>query len=90
VIDGPDRMSLVESVERVADAAKRHGKAWGKAAGSAAALAASTGRNLWDIPGEEVRARLAARGAGPIAPEVAESGVAINPASAAFLKESGL
>lgn len=64
--------------------------ALGEAAGAAAALAASTGRALWDVSGEEVRARLAARGAGPIAPEVAESGVAINPASAAFIQESGL
>ncbi|MCU0503138.1 MAG: hypothetical protein MUC51_15495, partial [Anaerolineae bacterium] len=59
-------------------------------AGTAGALAASTGRNLWDIPGEEVRAKLAARGAGTIAPETVESGDAINPASAAFIKESGL
>ena len=41
VIDRPDRMSRVESVERVADAAKRCGKAWGKAAGSVQELDAA-------------------------------------------------
>ncbi len=34
VADGPERMSLQEAIERVADAAQRHGKAWGKTAGS--------------------------------------------------------
>jgi hypothetical protein len=64
--------------------------ALGEAAGTAAALAVAAGRDLRDVSGEEVRAMLEARGAGPVAPEAVEGDIAINPASAAFARESGL
>jgi hypothetical protein len=64
--------------------------ALGEAAGVAAALAAMSGRALWDVRGEEVRAALEARGAGPVAPAEAATGTGVNPVSAAFAKESGL
>ena len=50
VADGPNRMSLAESVERVADAAKRYGKAWGKTAGSVQELDAARRMGAQMVP----------------------------------------
>ena len=61
-----------------------------EAAGAAAALAATASRDIWTTSGVEVRAILEASGATVPAPEAVASGVAINPALEAFVKESGL
>jgi 2-keto-3-deoxy-L-rhamnonate aldolase RhmA len=50
VAEGPDRMTLAECVERVADAAKRHGKAWGKTAGSVQELDAARRMGAQMVP----------------------------------------
>ena len=50
VAEGPDRMTLAECVERVADAAKRHGKAWGKTAGSVEELEAARRMGAQMVP----------------------------------------
>ena len=43
-------MSLAEAVERVADAAQRHGKAWGKTAGSVQELDAARRMGAQMVP----------------------------------------
>ena len=50
VAEGPDRMSLAEAVERVAAAAKRHGKAWGKTAGSVQEIEAAVKLGAQMVP----------------------------------------
>lgn len=50
VAEAPDRMTLAEAVERVAAAARRHGKAWGRTAGSLQELQAAVTLGAQMVP----------------------------------------